>query len=385
MSRPAVKLRIVACVVLLQAIVAVQSADAYTLVDWMRTWPNYYGPGLPAAPAALPTTPPVSPTPVPAITTPPAITMPPGSATSPAVTTPPTTCASAATTSSASPVYAPAAPRTALGAWCERLFCRRAVGYRPEVRYRTRLMRVPTTNYRPVITYHPVTGAATTGVQPCTTYSWQFRRVPYMMYRPVYSPVTRPWSTPSRPAVTGYYPGTVVPSANTTCAPPAAQPYYTPPAAATPPPLQSTPQPNTPADQAPSLPIDLSPIPNGQAGSTTSNYPPLESSGESSEAASNEVKEEPAPPPGGFLNVTPVPDPDAGAGEKQIQAAPSLFDPNDRTANRSARPAWSYSTIAWPERPKGNAPQRMSTKATEPDAVENTEELDSSGWHAVRP
>lgn len=397
MSRPAMTLHIVACVVLLEAVLAVQSADAYTLVDWMRSWPNYYGSSLPAAPAALPTTPPVSPLPVPAITTPPSITVPPATTPPPtvtpppAVTTPATTCGSAVTTSSASPVYAPAAPTAARSSWCDWLFGRRTVGYRPEVRYRTRLMRVPTTNYRPIVNYDPVTGAAVTNMQPCTTYTWQFRRVPYTTYRPVYSPVTTPWSAPASPAVTGYYPGTIVPGAGTTCAAPAATPYYTPPPVSTTPlapstpALPPTPQPDTPADQPPSLsPTDLPRTENGQTGSSTRKYPPLEPSGESGNGSSQKEKEK-SKQPAGALDLTPVPDPDAGADRKQIPAAPSLFDPNDRTANRSVRPAWSYSTIAWPDRAAGSTQQRTLSEVTEQTPSDAKEELDSSGWHAVRP
>lgn len=453
MSRPAVKLQIVACVVLFQAVVGVQCADAYTLVDWMRTWPNYYGPGAPAAPAALPTTPPVSPLPVPTDTTPPTITIPPATTPPPAVTTPPIATmpptvstpatTSAATTSSASPVYAQARP--AGSGWCDWLFGRRAVGYRPEVRYRTRLMRVPTTNYRPVTTYHPVTGTAVSSIQPCTTYSWQFRRVPYTTYRPVYAPARAPWVAPSIPAVTGYYPGTVVSTPSTTCAPPATTPYYTPPPTSITPSLPSapafpttpgpssapgslsTPGGSTPADQAPSLsPPGLPPVENGQPETTIRNYPPMEpiegangkSNDEFTDGKSNEVKKEPAPPEGDILQLTPVPDPDAGADRNKVQAAPSLFDPNDRTANRSARPAWSYSTIAWPDKPAASehvkttsskvpcpsgrgqgegqeirevvsaqplsAQEPMRNEVAEPDVSEEKEELESSGWEAVR-
>ncbi len=418
MSRPAVKLQIVACVVLFQAIVGVQCADAYTLTDWMRTWPNYHGPSLPAAPAALPMTPPMSPLPVPTDTTPPSITIPPPTTPPPTFTPPPTvtapatTCAAPATTSSASPVYAPATPPRAGRGWCDWLFGRRAVGYRPEVRYRTQLMRVPTTNYRPVTTYHPVTGTAITNVQPCTTYSWQFRRLPYTTYRPMYAPARAPWVAPNTPVVTGYYPGTVVSAPSTTCAPPSATPYYTPPPASTTPSLPSTPAfpttpmpssaprslttpgPTTPADRAPSLaPNGLSPLENGQPEPTIRNYPPMEpiegangkSNGESTDGKSNEVKKEPAPPEGDILQLTPVPDPDAGADRNKIQAAPSLFDPNDRTANRSARPAWSYSTIAWPDKPTVSTREPAPTEVVEPDSIDEKEELDSSGWEAVQP
>jgi len=109
------------------------------------------------------------------------------------------------------------------------------------------------------------------------------------------------------------------------------------------------------------------------------------SNGESTDGKSNEVKKEPAPPEGDILQLTPVPDPDAGADRNKIQAAPSLFDPNDRTANRSARPAWSYSTIAWPDKPTVSTREPAPTEVVEPDSIDEKEELDSSGWEAVQP
>ena len=51
-------------------------------------------------------------------------------------------------------------------------------GCTPTVRYRTTLTRVPVTYYRPVTTADPATGCPVTSLQPCTTYRWQFMRVP---------------------------------------------------------------------------------------------------------------------------------------------------------------------------------------------------------------
>lgn len=54
--------------------------------------------------------------------------------------------------------------------------------YRPQTQYRTVWSQVPVTSYRPVTTAYAVT-------QPCTSYSWQARRVPYVTYRPMFAGV----------------------------------------------------------------------------------------------------------------------------------------------------------------------------------------------------
>ena len=60
--------------------------------------------------------------------------------------------------------YAGWGPSTAPYAW-----------YAPQTQYRTMWAQVPTTSYRPV---------GTNGLQPCTSYSWQARRMPVIAYQP---------------------------------------------------------------------------------------------------------------------------------------------------------------------------------------------------------
>lgn len=78
--------------------------------------------------------------------------------------------------------------------------------------YRTNWVQVPVTTYRPVITTDPVTGLPINGVQPCTTYQWQARRVPSTLFSglwPSSAPpaVAAPIGTP---VVTNYVPQGVV-------------------------------------------------------------------------------------------------------------------------------------------------------------------------------
>jgi len=262
------------------------------------------------------------------------------------------------------------------------------MSYRPEIVYRTRLMRVPTTNYRPVTSYDPATGSNVTWMQPCTTYSWQFRRIPHVNYRPVYGSATTTGYAPGPWAVNGSMPGA-------TYAPPppaTAMPYYTTPAIpAVPaqPTLPGTPalaptQP-TPADQRPSLsPGELPGIENGQPVPSTRKYPPpAPDNGSSSEDDDGTKKSTPSS--GAKLNLTPVPDPDAPGQHEHAPVAPSLIDPRDRTASRAVRPAWSYSPIVWPEKPVSRANIQPAAVTTPTSDKPKRPELDSSGWRAVRP
>jgi hypothetical protein len=98
--------------------------------------------------------------------------------------------------------------------------------------YRTVWYRVPTTNVRPVAAVDPCTGATTTVMRPCTTFSWQARRVPTMrtpsLCERLFSCFRRPPPPPVTPmaVTTGYACGPA-------CAPVAAgttMPYYAPPA-----------------------------------------------------------------------------------------------------------------------------------------------------------
>ena len=89
------------------------------------------------------------------------------------------------------PTAAAAAPGSSCGpGYCEETVVR----YVPEVAYRTVWQPVPVTTYKRTVNYNPSTGLPITCTQPCTTYTYQARRVPYTTFRPVYTqvPVTAP-------------------------------------------------------------------------------------------------------------------------------------------------------------------------------------------------
>jgi hypothetical protein len=286
---------------------------------------------------------------------------------------------------------------------------------------------VPITNYRPINTVDPVTGYTTTAMLPCTTYSWQIQRVPYTTYRPVYGTAT-PASGPfGGCAVVGYNAAPVmggIPNGCSTCAPATAAPaapYYTPgpatmPAIPTAPAFPSNPsfpQPPgyqpipanpaaprspTPADLQPSLsPGDPQNVPRTQTPGSTLNYPPSSSSMVPVPSSTVPVPSFTIPlppPPTGASNksapaprtnasVVPVPDPEAGQNRKQTPAAPTLFNPRDRTAQRWFRPAGDVAPIVWPEGSRASD-ERLAT-LDQTVTGKAAPAVDSRGWQAVNP
>ena len=310
---------------------------AYNTIDWMRMWPRYSPGPVAAAPAYTP-----APTYLPP---PPMIT--PGVPVAPGCGTPAPACGTALPAVG----LVPAAPQST---WCSRLWGGGGTSG-PEVRYRTSWVQVPTTNYRPVSASDPISGATTTTLRPCTTFTWQVQRVPASPLAPVAAPLY----PASGCAVAGYTPviSGVAPGSCTTCAPAATVapvlPYYTPgsapgPAAAAPygssaspiyPPAQPTypgqptnpAQPRAPAaaDQAPAL------SPNGAARSTL-NYPPEGTPNNATPPASEGTKKSADPTPRSSSDVTPLPDPDATQQRKPAATAPSLLNARDRTAQRDS-------------------------------------------------
>ena len=81
-------------------------------------------------------------------------------------------------------------------AYCEQTVLR----YMPQVAYRTVWQPVPVTTYKRTVSYNPTTGLPITCTQPCMTYTYQARRVPYTSYRPVYT------TEPLNPAPTATQP-----------------------------------------------------------------------------------------------------------------------------------------------------------------------------------
>lgn len=138
------------------------------------------------------------------------------------------------------------------------------------------------------------------------------------------------------------------------------------------------------ADQTPTLtPSEaqsIEPIPDVR------NYPPA-NPGNAPKVQTRKV--EPAPgqpipltdpqPP-----VTPVPDLDAATDRKQVPAAPSLFDPRDRTASLGVRQALAVSPIIWPDS-TNVVEARTVTAEISIRPEEQVETLESDGWRAVRP
>ncbi len=78
------------------------------------------------------------------------------------------------------------APQGGCGAgWCQQTVVR----YIPQTAYRTAYQPVPVTTYKTSTSINPANGLPRTCTRPCTTYSYQARRVPYTTYRPVYTTV----------------------------------------------------------------------------------------------------------------------------------------------------------------------------------------------------
>lgn len=84
---------------------------------------------------------------------------------------------------------------------CTQTCQRVVVNYVPYTAYRTEWEQVPVTQYQQSTSTDPCTGCTVTCNRPCTTYTWQMKKVPYTTYRPCYRtetysvPVT--YSTPA--------------------------------------------------------------------------------------------------------------------------------------------------------------------------------------------
>lgn len=282
------------------------------------------------------------------------------------------------------------------------------VRYVPEMAYRTVWQPVPVTTYRRTVSYNPATGLPITCTQPCTTYTYQARRVPYTSFRPVYTtvPISAPATTiaptpipttgcnscpPSAVPAFGSYPATGSPYS----AAPAGMPTGVPsgaPVSADPP--GATPwQPVGPAVGAPSSGSEWTPAYNGSTttpdpadqkpridpdvnnGLSSMRRPPTtapRSTWTSSDAYKAPNPTDPWPTPadpatgagGGAVTdppatlpptlpqgVRPLPSVDGPAPGSFPQPPPLLNSPRDHTATIRPIPTqWASSPIAWPER-----------------------------------
>jgi len=92
----------------------------------------------------------------------------------------------------------------------------------------------------------------------------------------------------------------------------------------------------------------------------------------------------PAAPPSAPANVTPVPDPDAG--KKLVPAAPSLYDPDGRTAQLLPLSTnWPAAPILWPQKRPAVAEIPAVSASGPSRSAANSQPLDADGWQAVRP
>ena len=72
---------------------------------------------------------------------------------------------------------------------------RTVVNYAPQTVYTTSWVRVPVTTYRPVATTDPTTCCRVNYMQPATSYVWQARRQPHVIYKPFLSRVANACAT----------------------------------------------------------------------------------------------------------------------------------------------------------------------------------------------
>jgi len=267
------------------------------------------------------------------------------------------------------------------------------VRYIPQTSYRTVWRRVPVTNYRPVASVDPCTGCTTTVMKPCSTYTWQAQRVPTVCYRPVqtqprtgfFQRLCNRWKQPATPTYS-YSPAVACPAPCSTCPTPcttgscstgacgvpmssmvsSAPGYYSGspsgcsscnvpsmpgPATSLPPVVPSTSSPNSsgsgsgsmvpiPETGPPSLNqnTQLKPSTDGQQ---LLRLPPVDPPTQNPAKTDREKK----------FPVDPIPDTDTDATETDwnINRAPKLLDPRDKTAVRPMTHRWAVRQVVWPK------------------------------------
>lgn len=215
-----------------------------------------------------------------------------------------------------------------------------------------------------------------TSLQPCTTYTWQMRRVP-----------VSPLAAPFHAAETLVGPGTSIYTA-----PPA--PGLAPATPQLAPVPQEAPAPTVPGDagEPPRLtPDEAQRLQRAPSVETRPALPPRES------AENREAAEDRWP---SHSSVTPVPDPERSPSsstrstrppsEPPEPASPGRWDPRDRTALRPARQSAGVVPIIWPDSQQATSPEPArpnhpaeSAPATSSHPARPT--TDNHGWRAIRP
>ena len=330
---------------------------------------------------------------------------------------------------------APSPPVTP-GASCGPGYCEETVvRYVPQVAYRTVWQPVPVTTYRRTVNYNPSTGLPITCTQPCTTYTYQARRVPYTTFRPVYTtvPVSSPATAVAPVAAPSSFTAVPAPSSCNACTTPSASvyesypstssPYYsttpdatssTPPGATPWQPVEPTPTPQgsngwppayegsgatpDPADQKPRIDpeangsfsslrpppataprrigylTDGNPSLTGVPGQTRG-YPPTTSNSPASSAMSNTPSSGSSTVP---YDVRPLPNVDRRSEGANRQTAPLLNPTRDRTAwVRPIPTRWASSPISWPERQVQHTVKPDNQRAQPPIQQTNGRRLDT--------
>jgi len=244
------------------------------------------------------------------------------------------------------------------------------VRYIPRTCYRTVWVSVPVTTYRPVNTCDPVTGCQVTCMRPCTSMTWQARRVPYTTFRAVYRPAWLPalFAAPAcGPAgcPTGV---TCGPGGCPTGAGCGVRTFGAAFGACNGAGCRSC-APVSPATP-PAGPSGLSPVPADRP-------PSLKSRPSTGVGPGPQDLQKPVTPPEEkkteIPDLTPIPDPEAEGARLKSGDIPKLLDPRDKTAEQPREQRWAVNPIVWPDKPARPVKQATAEKPVE-------KRWDDSGW-----
>jgi hypothetical protein len=287
------------------------------------------------------------------------------------------------------------------------------VQYMPSTQYRTRLLKVPVTYYRPVSTVDPATGVPVTYMAPCTSNTWQVRRVPHTTFSPVMSSVAvvgaSAWPT-MQPVDCGPCP-TSMPATTI----PASEPYYSPPSNYVP----GSPMPmgtssgstfgSEPADYPPDLnsnvlrvtpqamsqsatPRALEPLGSSADGPTAKGDSADSAHAAASDAAADANTTRPDPSAFDRLRIRLVPDPEAPPiPTRRDTNAPPIPAARHKTAYQPTRLATGYAPVSWPAPNAASisvdAPARRvsapANDAVAPASTRDTHRWDDTGWRSL--
>jgi hypothetical protein len=289
--------------------------------------------------------------------------------------------------------------------------------YAPQTRFRTVWARVPVTSFRPVVATSAACPTVTTALQPCTSYTWQAQRVPYLTLfpqipspgwpvcangacaAPAYAscPTTEVGGFWSPVATYGTSPCVGCDTDGTTngcptCAPPAPSATWSESATENGGAIQATPwtavSPTTPegaapvpADQPPTLQPQESTRPlleddsrwpnggqlNGTVGGALTSGVATDAEGTYRSGLS---------PPRTVPYVRPIPDPDRQPARVE-DSSPELRDQGQRMADRTEAARFDAVPISWVD-------SRQAESAVRPAVAEEPTSWDEGGWRPVR-